>query len=101
MNLAWSPLGIERVTEAARRIAGKDPGSAERWVERIFASVERLSEYPRSGRVVPELGREDVREVIHEAYRVVYRISEDAILILTARHSRRIFDPDEVAGDEE
>jgi plasmid stabilization system protein ParE len=33
-------------------------------VERIVAAVERLRDHPRSGRVVPELGDESVREVM-------------------------------------
>lgn len=38
----------------------------------------------------------DVRELIHDGYRVIYRISRDAILILTVRHGRRLLDLTEI-----
>jgi toxin ParE1/3/4 len=37
---------------------------------------------PASGRVVPEFGRPDVREVFVRTYRVVYKITRGAILVL-------------------
>src|SRR2546428_6537864 len=38
-------------------------------VERIVESVDRLKEFPRSGRVVPEVDRDACREVILGTYR--------------------------------
>ena len=42
--------------------------------------------------MVPEKLREDLREVLHGAYRVIYRIDLDRVVILTVRHSRRLLD---------
>ena len=47
--------------------------------------------YPESGRVVPELGRQEIREVIVGSYRVVYRMHEDATQILTVFRASRLF----------
>jgi toxin ParE1/3/4 len=38
--------------------------------------------------MVPERSRDDLREVVHGGYRVIYRIDPDQIVILTVRHSR-------------
>jgi toxin ParE1/3/4 len=43
MNLVWSPLALERVTDAALFIAEERPQAAEQWVVEMFAAVERLS----------------------------------------------------------
>jgi plasmid stabilization system protein ParE len=59
--------------------------------ERIFESTARLEEFPRFGRVAPELGRDDVREVIVGDYRVVYRIEADACVLFTVFRSSRVF----------
>jgi plasmid stabilization system protein ParE len=49
-----------------------------------------LAVFPASGRVVPEFENPDLREVLVEGYRVIYRVSQDyGILILTVVHSRR------------
>jgi len=44
------------------------------------------------GRVVPELANEDVREVIVGSYRVIYRIQQDQVHILTLHHGARLLD---------
>ena len=41
---------------------------------------------------MPELGRAEVRELIHGGYRIVYRTESETILILTVRHGRRLLD---------
>jgi toxin ParE1/3/4 len=60
-------------------------------VERIIAAVERLLVNPRSGRMVPELGDEAIREVIHGNYRIVYRVRGDVVEIATVFHGARLF----------
>jgi len=95
VKITWSPLAIRRVIEAAEFIARDKPAAAQRWTESTFSAVERLAEWPRSGRVVPELGRAEVREVIHGSYRIIYRIAGDEVLILNVRHARRRLDPEE------
>jgi plasmid stabilization system protein ParE len=58
--------------------------------------VERLGHLAKRGRVVPEVGRPEVREVFHGAYRVIYRLDSKRVVILTVRHGRRRFDPQEL-----
>lgn len=96
MRIVWSPLAIQRVREAAEYIACHKPGAARRWVRGVFKAVGRLAELPHSGRVVPELGRPDIREVIYGGYRIIYRVSPEAVLVLTVRHGRRLMDEAEV-----
>lgn len=95
MNVVWSPRAIERVLEAAEQIALDKPGAATCWAKSTFDAVERLERYPESGRVVPELERSEVREIIHGSYRVIYRIEETRVLNLTVRHTSRQLDPSE------
>lgn len=60
--------------------------------DRLIAAGERAARLPSSGRVVPELGRVDIRDLIVRPYRVVYRvISDDEIHILAVRHGARLF----------
>ena len=43
-------------------------------VARLIAAMDRVAQFPESGRVVPEWNRSDVRGVIQRPYRVVYRL---------------------------
>jgi plasmid stabilization system protein ParE len=60
-------------------------------VERIVAAVSRLRGHPHPGRVVPELGNESMREVIHGNYRIVSRLRHDVVEIATVFHGARLF----------
>jgi plasmid stabilization system protein ParE len=46
---------------------------------------------PRAGRRVPELGRDDVREVVARRYRIVYQVSPGGIVVLVVFESHRQF----------
>ena len=95
MKIAWSPLALERVSEIARYIAHDNPDAAERWVEALFDSVQRLSKHPQSGRIVPEVGVARIREVIFGAYRVIYSVKTD-VEILTVRRGNQELRENEV-----
>jgi plasmid stabilization system protein ParE len=73
------------------------PAAARRWVDDLFAAIATLASLPERGRRVPEFPRPDVRELLLGSYRVVYRIEARRVAVLTVRHLRRRFDPDEVA----
>jgi len=60
MRVVWSPLAVARVREAAEYIARDKPGAAKDWAEGVFRRVDQLTDFPTSGRVVPELGRKDL-----------------------------------------
>jgi plasmid stabilization system protein ParE len=59
-------------------------------VQRVLDATARLSDFPASGRVVPELGRADVREIIRGKYRVIYQLLEDRVRIVAVIHGARM-----------
>ena len=95
MKVEWSPLALDRVSEIARYIAKDNPDAAERWVNDLFDAVERLVDFPESGRIVPEVGVRRIREVIFGAYRVIYSV-KDKVEILTVRRGSRLLDVSEI-----
>jgi toxin ParE1/3/4 len=92
VKLLWSPLALDRVNEAADYIAEDSQGAAERWVEQVLQAVDRLQTFPNSGRAVPEVGDSRLRELLVAGYRVIYRVADDQVHILTVRHGRRLLD---------
>lgn len=95
MKVAWSPLALDRVSDIARHIAEDDPDAAERWVDELFDTVQRLADFPHSGRIVPEVGARRIREVIFGAYRVIYSV-RDEVEILTVRRGSQLLDVSEI-----
>ncbi len=98
MMIQWSPLALERVGDIAGYIALDKPSAAESWLEGLFDSVERLQSHPMSGRIVPEVNNERIREVIYGAYRVIYRVDTQArkISVLTALRGSQLIRADEL-----
>lgn len=89
MKLIWSPLSINRLNEISDFISEDSPEAARRWIDDLFQKVERIEKFPQSGRLVPEIGRKDIREILFGNYRIIYRIIPTEIDILTIRHSKQ------------
>jgi plasmid stabilization system protein ParE len=96
MKIIWSPLAIDRASEIAEYIALDNQTAATKWVERVFEKVKNLSSLPEAGRKVPEVNRNEIRELIFGNYRIIYRIEKSKISILTIRHSKQILPVDEI-----
>jgi toxin ParE1/3/4 len=90
-RVLWTDLSLIRLEEIASYIAVERPGAANALLEQIFQRVDVLAELPRSGRPYPNASNPDLRELIVEQYRVIYRVAEPekAIYILTVRHGRQ------------
>lgn len=89
MKIVWSPLAVERAGEISAYIATDNAKAAARWIEAIFAKVEQLQLAPQSGRVVPEIGNPEIRELIYGNYRIIYRVESRRVAILTIRHGKQ------------
>ena len=90
MKVQWAPLAIDRVAEIAAYIAEDNPRAAEKWIRDVFARVAQLGQFPQSGRQIPETPRKDIRELVWENYRIIYRIDSRLVSILTVRDTRQI-----------
>jgi toxin ParE1/3/4 len=98
MKVSWSPLAIDRVSEIAEYIARDNPEAAKSWVDTVFEKVASLKSYPENGRVVPEINNRAIRELLYGNYRIVYRVDEKRISILTVRHGKQILPVDEITA---
>ncbi|MCF6193492.1 MAG: type II toxin-antitoxin system RelE/ParE family toxin [Kangiellaceae bacterium] len=96
MKIIWSPSAVDQVRDIASYIALDKPAVAVQWVEKIFNSVELLSKHPESGRVVSEIKRKEIRELVHGSYRIIYKIKSKIILILIVKSYRQQLKEDEI-----
>lgn len=98
MRVQWSLLALQRVSEIVEYISQDRPLAARDWAVGVFDAVRQLERFPGRGRMVPEVGRASIREIIHGEYRVIYKVEARSIGILTVRHGRRRLDPAELRG---
>jgi plasmid stabilization system protein ParE len=66
------------------------PEVGKRLVREVVAQVERLSDFPESGRIVPEFGLAKLREIIYPPFRIVYRVDAARIWIIRVWRSERL-----------
>ena len=90
MKIVWSPLALERIGEIAEYIARDKASAASEWVESVFAKAAKLVSFPENGRVVPEIKRADIREILFGNNHILYRIRKNQAAILTVRHGKQI-----------
>lgn len=93
-NLVWTDRALSDLEAIGDFIAADNPAAAERWVGVLLNTAERTADVPMAGRRVPELGRDDVREVIKRTYRIVYRVLRDRVEVLTVFEGHRLFPRD-------
>jgi len=84
-QLIWSPSAKYDLKDLTTFIAEDSPSAAKRFVKSLFQTVERLADFPESGRVVPEFNEPLIREVIRKPCRIVYRLDNDKQLIEIVR----------------
>ena len=89
-EIRWSLAAERDLREIEDFIARDAPLRAVAFINRLVEAVDNLDTAPLLGRIVPEFQREDLRELIFRAYRVVYRLEGSGqVTILRVVHGAR------------
>ena len=88
-QIRWSPRAASNLEGICNYIARDSKHYASLFAKKVFAIVENIPEFPKSGRIVPEYGDENLREKIYQNYRIVYRLKGDAIEIVVICHGAK------------
>ena len=94
VEVRWTLQAVEDLDSITEFIAKDSTQYARLFVSDIFQAVERIADFPKSGRVVPEIHDPGIREVILGSYRLVYRLKDDQIELLTLFHGARLLKPE-------
>ncbi|MBU1599829.1 type II toxin-antitoxin system RelE/ParE family toxin [bacterium] len=89
MKIDWTEPAISDLQAIYDYIAKEAEYYANRFIERIFEAVEKLGDFPKMGRFVPETEQEDIRELLFHDYRIIYRVEKERVLILAVVHGSR------------
>ena len=91
-QVAWASEARADLGRIVEYLAADSPAYASVLVEAILDRIDHLGQFPRMGRIVPELGDESFREIIVHNYRVMYRLEGDAVTIAAVIHTKRSLD---------
>lgn len=91
MSVTWSQEAGENLVDIEEFIVRDSVERAVRFIDALIDHTEAiLTDNPRSGRAVPEIGNPDIRELIYRGYRIVYRLNGERIDILTVFEGHRL-----------
>ncbi|MCH8537919.1 MAG: type II toxin-antitoxin system RelE/ParE family toxin [Alkalimonas sp.] len=88
-EIVWTEPALADLNDIAEYIALENEVAARQLVQTLFSKVERLANFPDSGRVLPELEHLNYREVVVKPCRVFYKQDGDKVYILSVMRSER------------
>ena len=77
MNIEFSNYALEELESIKDYIKKDSLYYATNFIEKIFEAIKNTGDFPRMGRIVPEIGNENIREILVKKYRVIYKIEKD------------------------
>lgn len=87
--IEWTDPARADLRSIRAYIARDSPQYAKRLSVRIRKAVDGLRRFPEAGSLVSEWELDDVREIYVGNYRVIYRVRQNIIAILTVIHGAR------------
>jgi len=66
------------------------PAVGEKLLREIISQIERLGAFPQSGRIVPEFGIVNLREIIYPPFRIIYRLDANRVRVVRVWRSERL-----------
>ena len=88
--MIWAAPALADLDEIAEYIALDHRTAATRYVRKVFDAVDRLKQFPNSGRHPEELPDSRYREVVVPPCRVFYREEGGSVYILYVMRSERL-----------
>ena len=98
MKVLWTKESLLRLQEIEVYISKDNPIVAVEFVEKLISIAETLIDNPKKGRVVPELSLENIRELLHRNYRIVYLVKKNSVNILTVFEGHQLLKIETIKG---
>ena len=89
--VTWSIPAKNDLKQIYDFIAKDSKRYAQKVSRDIIGKTEELNDFPKIGRIVPEIGNPDIRELFIYSYRVIYEVTPKKVEILAIIHGKQDF----------
>jgi plasmid stabilization system protein ParE len=89
MKVVWTRSATRELRGIHDAIAQNSREYARGMIDRITRQTKSLARFPRLGPQVPEYEDESIRELFEHPYRIIYRIHQGRIQVLSVVHGAR------------
>lgn len=90
MKIVWSKTSEDDLNNIRHYISSDSEHYANVFTAKIISAAEKIIDFPKIGRVVPEFKNKNIREIFVKSYRIIYRIENENIFIVTVIHGARL-----------
>lgn len=90
MKVRFTPSARAQFLSGLEYIKAENPLAAQALLARATKSLRRLTDYPQSGRRIPEFPELAHREVIVPPYRFFYRMEKTTVWIVAVWHGAQL-----------
>ena len=80
MQIRWTNHALTQLDEIFYYIAEDSPQNAQHFIDQLIGAADKIVDFPYSYRKVPEIKRDDVREVIYKGYRIIFWLANDELI---------------------
>ena len=81
MKVFWTEAALAQLQAIYDYISHTSPDYASRMIDRLTKRSIQMTEFPYSGRMVPEYELNEVREVLEWPYRIIYLINPEQLQV--------------------
>jgi len=81
-QIIWTEPALDNLDDIAEYIAVTNLKAAKQLFEKIFSKVERLEQFPNSGRRPKEISKLNYREVVVSPCRIFCKVDKGSVYIL-------------------
>ncbi|MGH9319056.1 MAG: type II toxin-antitoxin system RelE/ParE family toxin [Vicinamibacteria bacterium] len=88
-RVVWAPRSRYDIRLVCHFLERDSPEAAKKFAQAVIRAGRSLADFSERGRVVPELGEPNVRELFISSYRLIYEVSQDRVAVLRVIHGSR------------
>jgi plasmid stabilization system protein ParE len=91
-KVLWAGSAVQDLESIIAYIGKDSPANARKTLLKIKKTVSELCSFPQRGRFTPELQTQGIllyRELVVAPWRIMYRVSDNTVLVLSVFDSRQ------------
>lgn len=92
----WTPQAQADLKAVHDYLKQDRPQTAKDIVQAMRQKADRLADLPYMGKVIPELGQVEFREIQEHPWRIFYHLRHGKVHVFAVVHKRQLFDPEQL-----
>ena len=94
MKVRWTQTARDDLKAVWDFISRDSIFYANKFTDELLRATDVLEIFPEFGRIVPEIGDANTREIIYGSYRIMYLVGDGNVFVTQIVHGARDFKPE-------